>query len=614
MSGIAGIVNTDGASVSRDLLARMAAFLRFRGPDAQNVWCDFEVGLAHALLATSLDTQGGSAADKQPCSVDGRVWIVADARIDAQTELREGLRSSGITVPSGASNAELILLAYQAWGADCVQHLIGDFAFAIWDGTRKQLFCARDHFGIKPFYYASLPGAFVFSNTLNCLRLHPEVSSGLNDLAIGDFLLFGSNQDPSTTSFEQIQRLPAGHSLVCSQGAVRIFKYWTLQQSSELHYKKREDYTENFRSLLRMAVRDRLPGGRVAVFMSGGLDSTSVAAITQRELGEDQKSRLQAYSVVYDRLIPDRERRFAGKVAEFCGIPLHNLVADDYQLFRHWRDGDVGPAEPSYQPLRVIDSNLYTQIAVQSRVVLTGEGGDPCLVPSPDALVGLLRSGKLWDVAAGYARCALWQRCFPKVGLRTLIRGHLQNDGQSLIPAWINSELALKLDLSHRRSEMELELAARKQHRPEAYRILSSGWWAGCFELYDPGNSGQPVEARHPFFDVRLVNFLITLPTLPWCVGKQIIREAMVGLLPPEVLRRPKTALAGDPVTELLKQPQSGWIDSFRPAPQLLHYVTPSCIPPIAGQRNLSPTPWIHLRPLTLDHWLRTQAGVRYKG
>ena len=143
MSGIAGIVNMNGAPVSRDLLARMAAFLRFRGPDAQNVWCDFAVGFAHALLDTSLDIQGGGAADKQPCSIDGRVWIVADARIDALTQLNEELRSSGITVPVGASDAEIILLAYQAWGKDCVHHLIGDFAFAIWDGPGKQLFRPR---------------------------------------------------------------------------------------------------------------------------------------------------------------------------------------------------------------------------------------------------------------------------------------------------------------------------------------------------------------------------------------------------------------------------------------------------------------------------------------
>lgn len=610
MSGIVGIVNTDGAPVSRDLLARMAAFIRFRGPDAENVWCDLAVGFGHALLNTS----GGDAIDKQPCSIDGRVWIVADARIDARTELSEKLRSSGITVPPSPSDSELILLAYHAWGKDCLHHLLGDFAFAIWDGPSKQLFCARDHFGVKPFYYANPPGSFVFSNTLNCVRLHPDVSSRFNDLAISDYLLFGSNQDPSTTSFEQIQRLAPGHSLLCSEGKVRVSRYWKLQQTSELHYKKRQDYIEGFQSFLRMAVQDRLPSGPVAVCMSGGLDSSTVAAAAGQMLGEDRKSCLQAYSVVYDRLIPDQERRFAGKVADFCGIPLHYLVADEYQLFQHWRDGDPGPAEPCDQPLRVINRDLYTQIAVQSRVVLTGEGGDPCLVGSPDAIVELLRTGKLWDLAAGYVHCALWQRSVPKVGLRTLIRARIKSSEKSSVPEWINPELALKLDLSHRCSELEHELIPFRPHRFEAYKILTRTWWANHFELYDPGNSPRPVEARHPFFDLRLIDFLLSLPTLPWCIGKQIIREAMVGFLPPVVLRRRKTALAGDPVVELLKQSQSSWLDSFQPTPELLQYVTPSRISPIAGKPNPPMEAWVSLRPLTLDHWLRMQATVEYKG
>jgi asparagine synthase (glutamine-hydrolysing) len=609
MSGIVGIVNTDGAPVPRDLLARMAEFLRFRGPDARNLWCDFEVGFAHALL----DTSGVGAKDEQPCSIDGRVWIVADARVDARTELSGELRSSGITVPPGASDAELILLAYQLWGQDCLYHLLGDFAFAIWDGPCKQLFCARDQFGVKPFYYANLADCFVFSNTLNCLRLHPNVSSRLNDLAISDYLLFGSNQDPCTTSFEQIQRLAPGHFLLCSEGKFRISKYWTLQQTSEARYKERQDYVEHFRALLRTAVQDRLRSDRVAVFMSGGLDSSTVAAVAHRVLGDDDQSRLQAYSVVYDKLIPDQERRFAGIVSDFCGVPLHYLVADDYQLFEGSRDQDPCQAEPRDQPLLAMNHDLYTQVAVQSRVVLTGEGGDPCLLPSPGAILKLLRTGKGWGVASGYVRCALWQRSLPRAGLRSLIRARTDAAEESFIPEWINPELALKLDLSQRWKDLQREPIPIDSHRPEAYRNLCHCGWANSFEVLDPGNSPLPVEARHPFFDLRLVDFLLSLPTLPWCIGKQIIREAMMGFLPLQVLRRRKAALAGDPVVELLKQPQSSWIDSFQPTPELLHYVRPSRIPPIAGKPNSSADAWRHLRPLSLDHWLRRQATVESK-
>ena len=147
------------------------------------------------------------------------------------TDLLRAMRSAIDQGAKLANDAELILHAYHAWGDDCVNHLIGDFAFAIWDGRERRVFCARDHFGVKPFYYAQRRHFFVFSNTLTCVRLHPSVPDDLNDLAIADFLLFGVNRDASTTAFEGIARLPAAGALTLSATGARRSRYWALSYS-----------------------------------------------------------------------------------------------------------------------------------------------------------------------------------------------------------------------------------------------------------------------------------------------------------------------------------------------------------------------------------------------
>src|SRR5262249_8283436 len=156
------------------------------------------------------------------------------------------------------------------WGPDCVQQLLGDFTFAVWDGRLRRLICARDQFGVKPFYYAQVGNSLVFSNTLNCLRLHPAISDQLNDRAIADFLLFEHNQDLSTTAFADVKRLPPAHLLTCAAGAVRVDRYWSLPTDGNIRYQYPQDYVEHCLELLRAAVSDRLRSNRVAVFMSGG--------------------------------------------------------------------------------------------------------------------------------------------------------------------------------------------------------------------------------------------------------------------------------------------------------------------------------------------------------
>jgi asparagine synthase (glutamine-hydrolysing) len=218
--------------------------------------------------------------------------ITANARIDAREDLK-------------LSDAELILNAYKKWGEACVNHLIGDFAFAIWDEREQRFFCARDHFGVKPFYFTYIDNEFAFSSSLNALRLNPKVSNTLNEVAVGDYLVFGVNQDLSTTIFKDIQRLPPGHTLTVANGSITTRRYWTPEPSAEVRFRDPESYVERFKELFARAVSDRLRTDRVSISMSGGLDSTSLAAVAR-----DQIDDVHAFTVVYDSLFPDVERWF----------------------------------------------------------------------------------------------------------------------------------------------------------------------------------------------------------------------------------------------------------------------------------------------------------------
>lgn len=246
MSGIVGIVHLDGRPVDTGLLGRMTRFLTPRGPDAQRTWVEDNAGFGHALLITDPGVQ----RSPQPCTVDGRTWITADARLDARDELLERLRGR-TPVDAAASDPELILHAYKCWNETCLDHLFGEYVFAVWDSERCRLFCAHDQLGTRPLYFAHLRDLVVFSNTLECVRQHPAVSAKINDAAIGDFLLFGLNYNPETTSFADIRRLPPGHFATWDSHSHVQRRYWQMPIDEPLFYRRRHDYVDQFQSLLK---------------------------------------------------------------------------------------------------------------------------------------------------------------------------------------------------------------------------------------------------------------------------------------------------------------------------------------------------------------------------
>src|SRR5258706_5862826 len=434
MSGIVGIINLDGAPVDRDLLRRMTDFMSFRGPDAQEIWIDDNVGFGHTMLRTTWEAE----TETQPLTLDGKVWLTADARIDGRkeliAELEEKLRTK-LRIPQRSNgngselripnDAELILFAYQAWGEDCVRHLIGDVAFAIWDSRERRLFCGRDHFGVKPFYYAHTGNIFIFSNTLNCLRLHPEVSTELNDLAIADFLLFGINQELSTTAFRDIRCLPAASRLIASTGDLKINLYWAAPRNGHIDYAQPGEYVDHFSELLTQAVKERLRTDRIGVSMSGGLDSTSVAAVAKSLLSDESPNfRLGAVCAVYDRLLPDEERHYSLLAAEALEIPIDHVLADDFALYEERSGFDLQKPEPFHvEPMSALFRDVLIRLAKKGRVVLGGWDGDAFMqeLPNPHFAMRL----KKWQFGRLY-KDVLWfissQRRLPPVGFRTLLK------------------------------------------------------------------------------------------------------------------------------------------------------------------------------------------------
>jgi asparagine synthase (glutamine-hydrolysing) len=603
VSGIVGIVNRDGSPIDRELLGRMTAFLAFRGPDAQATWADGPVGFGHALLRTTAESE----REHQPCSLDGDVWITADARIDARAHLIDKLAGHGRRAALSVPDAELILHAYHAWGERCVEHLLGDFAFAVWDGRERRLFCARDHFGIKPFFYAATRESFVVGNTLDCVRLHPALSDRLNERAVGDFLLCGWNPDPAASVFADVLRLPAAHALTWSAGGVRLRRYWKLPTDGDIRYRREADYVEHFKDLLRRAVEDRLRTDRVAVYMSGGLDSPAVAATALKLARPANGLDLRAYTTVFDELFPDEERYYSGLVARALGIPIAYLVADGYRPYERQEWGELHTPEPRNEPLSAAyNADQQRQIAAHARVALTGYGGDPALMGSADYALNLLKGGRVGRLAVDFWRCLARGR-LPKVGFRARLRRWLGKARPCPYPVWLNRDFEAEAGLRARWQEVNALGPREHPRRPEAYESLTSPFWPDAFKVWDPGVTRRALEVRHPFFDVRLLTYVLAIPALPWCDNKELLRCSLSGLVPEAIRRRPKTFLREDPLGARIRREDCAWLDEFESCPGLGRFVDRRRLPRLAGETDAERF-LLNTRPYCLNDWLRLAA------
>jgi asparagine synthase (glutamine-hydrolysing) len=597
------MVSLDGAPPDARLLERMAQTLAFRGPDGTHITTKPGAGFCFTFLRTGPAPQCPS----QPCSLDGRVWLLGDVRLDGRDDLRRKLEQHGDEIGQNVTDEELVLRAWHRWREDALPDLIGDYSFALWDAEARQLGCARDLMGARPFFYAKAGNRLYFSNTLNAIRCAPEISTELDNHFIGDFLLQGSCSYPARTAFRDISRLPAGHILDFCVARVGVRRFITFPVDEPLWLKREEEYVEQFRALLEQAVRERLPRAPTAIFMSGGLDSTSVAAIAIAV--KEASVALQAYTIDCRPLFDDQEGLLAARVAEHLNVPITVSSHADYRPFSGWEDDHLPTPEPSQEPYWPFYLALNRRVAANARVVFNGYGGDGVLTgqtwPYLRYLVG---AGKFIRLIKDFGSHVLQRGRIPPLrgGFRSRVRNFFAGRGSFAdYPEWLAPGFEMSLCLRQRWLDLARPRVGLHPFYPYVYWTLNCGYWASIQECEDSVWTSAALESRAPLLDFRIQRFLFRVPPVPLCIDKELLRRAMANLLPEEIRQRPKTPLAGDPLA--LQIGRGEWSPTPLPAPisSVQAFIDWDKLRAILDNVPVT-SPWSNLRPLLLDGWLKS--------
>lgn len=534
MSCIAGLFDSGGAPIDPRLVQQMLGRMKARAPHGDEIRCEGELAFGQALLRTGESRSEGP----QPISLDGRVWLVADARIDGRPDLIRRLRCVGRAVSEESTPGELILHAYHSFGERFTDHLIGDFAFALWDARSKKLICCRDHFGVRPFFFFRAGELFGFASHMDALLVHPRVSDRLNETSVADFLLFGADQDPERTIYRDILCLPPASRIEMTPADFRLDRYWALPGHAETRRANVAEYVENFMELFEQAVADRLPSGPLALQMSGGMDSTSIAAVAAPRSTEGRP--VTAYNLCCRSVLPEHEeRQYAEIAAAHLGIPLVCQDIGGYGLFE--RDPALHTTGPVAYPHLAAHSDTFKRIEqAGGHVLLSGHGGDAVMRPSASYYPNLLRSGHLLKLAKEIAHHVRHTGSLAGMGLRSMLRASPPApDSTPRQPDWIDTDFAARVKLNSRWENGWQTYNGGV----DAYRQLQQPWLSRNFEAIEALDT--PVIVRYPFYDIRLVEFLMGLPN--FMLGdKFVLREAMRGALPDSIRLRPKKGMPGD--------------------------------------------------------------------
>jgi len=373
MCGIAGIFNLDGATVASESLKGMIRMLAHRGPDDTGFHMQNGVGLAHARLSI-IDLAGG----QQPmCNEDSSLWITFNGEIFNYLELREELRSKGHRFAT-RSDTEVILHLYEDKGQDCVQYLNGQWAFAIWDNKRRQLFLSRDRLGVRPLFHTQVNKTFLFGSEIKAIFAYPGVPREIDVHGLDELFTYWCTIPP-TTFFRSIHELPPGHSMTVDASGIAIRQYWNHQFETTpavVAPSQEQAYADELLDLLVNATQIRLRSDvPVGAYLSGGLDSTVTTALVKKFTN----ARLRTFSVSFEDAEFD-ESSFQAEAVRFLDTEHQEIRCSKNQIGEVFPDVIWHTEKPV---LRTAPAPLYllSRLVRNSgyKVVVTGEGSDEVL-------------------------------------------------------------------------------------------------------------------------------------------------------------------------------------------------------------------------------------------
>lgn len=533
MSMIHGVIRFDGRQSDSLSLGPMLAAGKAACPDGTETWIGGGAALGFGLLRTLPQARTATGPVRDP---ESGLVIVADARIDNRDELwgklsvRDGRR---------LSDAQLLLFAFRKWGEHCVEHLAGDFAFAVWNEAKRELYCARDIFGVNPLYYFHTEGSFVFSSAVPSLLALEEIPRELDEFSIADTLA-GLSLEQGRTLYRGIAPLPPAHCMTVANGAISLRRYWQPPPGNTIEFRKDEEYVDAYRELLKESIACRLEtDGAVAGLLSGGLDSGAIAAIAAGMLaGKEREYLTWSFVLAEDQKPHERdERELIELMHGMAGIKGHFITTRDFRgsaadLYKGEREHLFLGNSPHLAAL------LASLADSGARVLLDGYGGDQCPTCGRDIpLQEFLDGMQIASLTKYLYASSRFHGCSSVRILARLLQSHLRTSSSMDVDEIVFARSVLSREFLERidiRQRAQDNWRFQKSRFHSMHDIMAHRLQDRKGLQHYPRFSEHRVERRFPFFDKRLVEFSLSVPSAQHNFGmnRRLIRRAMAGILP----------------------------------------------------------------------------------